>query len=162
MQRIVLLSLGLLLTAFVFNSAYATQILIVTDNGNVFPIANTSSSSATGTGNGNGNGTGNGVIAQIVTTNPKGLVIAGIDSATGNSSSLRPYNKVNTGTFAAGFQTSDSVQKMFIPQINAPYVYSNGILQSSSTPLPNVLSPSSTTILSGSPSSTTSSSGIGI
>src|SRR5579864_7879272 len=106
MKKITLLSLGLLLTAFVFNSAYATQILIVTDNGNVFPIANTlSSSSATGTGNGNGNGTGNGVIAQIVTTNPKGLVIAGIDSATGNSSSLRPYNKVNTGTFAAGFQT---------------------------------------------------------
>ena len=162
MQRIVSLSLGLLLTAFVFNSAYATQILIVTDNGNVFPIANTSSSSAAGTGNGNGNGTGNGVIAQIVTTNPKGLVIAGIDSATGNSSSLRPYNKVNTGTFAAGFQTSDSVQKMYIPQINAPYAYSNGVLQSSSTPLPNILSPSSTTILSGSPSSTTSSSGIGI
>lgn len=162
MQRIALLSLGLLLTAFVFNSACATQILIVTDNGNVFPIANTSSSSATGTGNGNGNGTGNGVVAQIVTTNPKGLVIAGIDSATGNSSSLRPYNKVNTGTFAAGFQTTDSVQKMYIPQINAPYAYSNGVLQSSSTQLPNILSPSTTTILSGSPSSTTSSSGIGI
>ncbi|SMH71242.1 hypothetical protein [Candidatus Nitrosotalea okcheonensis] len=160
MQRIELLSLGLLLAAFVFNSAYATQILIVTDNGNVFPIANTSGSSATGTGN--GNGTGNGVIAQIVTVNPKGSVIAGIDSATGNSSSLRPYNKVDTGTFAAGFQASDPVQKLYIPQMNAPYVYSNGTLQSNSIQLTNILSPSSTVVFSGSPYSTTSSSGISI
>jgi hypothetical protein len=151
--------IALLLTSMVFNDISAYQIQVVTDNGNVFTIQNPTSTT-TGSETGNGNGTGNGISAQIVTIHPQGTVISGIDSVTGNVSSLRPYNKVSTGTFAAGFQTSDMVQKMFIPQVNAQYVYSGGALTQNSTPPPNTLTPATTTVLAGSGSSTTSSSGI--
>ncbi|MDE1839252.1 MAG: hypothetical protein KGH87_04960 [Thaumarchaeota archaeon] len=163
MQKIVLFALGLLFTTFVFNSAFATQIQIVTDNGNVFTVsatANSTNTSASKNSTSNGNGLGTG--AQIVTIKPQGFVIAGTDSTTGNSITLRPYNKVNTGTFAAGFQTSDAVQKMYVPKINSQYVYNNGALQDNAAPQSNVLAPSSTTVLSGSPYRTVSSNGISV
>ncbi|MDE1729124.1 MAG: hypothetical protein KGH81_08120, partial [Thaumarchaeota archaeon] len=141
----------------------ATQIQIVTDNGNIFTVSATANSANSNggknsTGNGNGLGTG----AQIVTIKPQGFVIAGTDNTTGNLITLKPYNKVNTGTFAAGFQTSDVVQKMYVPKINSQYIYNNGALQDNTAPQSNVLAPSSTTVLSGSPHNTVSSNGISI
>ncbi|MGI0059573.1 MAG: hypothetical protein ACREBJ_07370, partial [Nitrosotalea sp.] len=158
MNKFGLFLISLLLIPLVFNGVSAYQIQVVTDNGNVFTIQNPTSSLTAG--DGTGNGTGNGISAYIVTVHPQGTVISGIDSITGNVSSLRPYNKVSTGTFAAGFQTNDTVQKMFIPQINAQYVYSGWTLTQNSTPPPNTLTPVTTTVLAGSGSSTTSSSGI--
>lgn len=153
------------LLALIFNDALAYQIQVVTDNGNVFSIQNQALhmiATGNGTGNGNGTGTGNGIIAQIVTVHPQGIVLSGMDNTVGNQSSLRPYNKVATGTFAAGFQTNDPVQKLYIPKINSQYIYNNGVLQNIVQPQPNILSPISITYLpsfSGG-SETTSSNGL--
>lgn len=132
------------LFVLIFNSAFAYQIQVVTDSGNVFTIQHPLAQ-GNGTGSGNGNGTGNGINAQIVTIHPQGTILAGVDNVIGNPSSLRPYNKVTSGTFAAGFQTSDQVLKMYIPKINSQYVYTNGILQNNAAPLSNILSPISVT-----------------
>ena len=163
MQKIGLLVVTIFLCTVITDDAFATQIQIVTDNGNVFTVSATANStnsngSKNSTSNGNGLGTG----AQIVTIKPQGYVIAGIDSTIGNSITLKPYNKVNTGTFAAGFQTSDPVQKMYVPKINSQYIYNNGALQDNTAPQSNILAPSSTTVLSGSPHNTVSSNGISI
>ncbi len=161
MQKIVLFALGLLLTTFVFNSAFATQIQIVTDNGNIFTVSATANStnsngSKNSTSNGNGLGTG----AQIVTIKPQGTVIAGTDNVVGQPYALIPYNKITSGTFAAGFQNSDDIVKLAVPKMNSQYIYSGGVLIQNSTPQSNTLAPVSTSVLAGSGSATTSSSGI--
>ncbi|MHB8547140.1 MAG: hypothetical protein ACYDAJ_10280, partial [Nitrosotalea sp.] len=163
MQKICLLVVTIFLCTVITGDAFATQIQIVTDNGNVFTVSATANSTNTsGSKNSTSNGNGLGTGAQIVTIKPQGYVIAGTDSITGNSITLKPYNKVNTGTFAAGFQTSDVVQKMYVPKINSQYIYNNGALQDNTAPQSNILAPSSTTVFSGSPHNTVSSNGISV
>lgn len=163
MQKICLIILTLFLsTLIIVNDASATQIQIVTDNGNVFPVQNTASNSTGNTNGsgGNGTGNGNGVGAQIVTVKPLGIVVAGTTNNVGTPFSLIPYNRVTSATFAAGFQNGDNVQKLSIPQINAQYTFSNDQLQQAYTVPQNILSIASTTVLAGSGSATSSSNGI--
>ena len=159
MQKIGLLVATIFLCTLVIDDAFATQIQIVTDNGNVFTVQRTTNSTMSNdTGGGSGNGLGTG--AQIVTIKPQGTVIAGTDNVVGQSYSLIPYNKVTSGTFAAGFQKNDDIVKLVVPKMNSQYIYSGGVLIPNSIPQSNTLAPITTNVLVGSGSTTASSSGI--
>ena len=158
-MQIVLLAVTIFLCTIIINDAFATQIQIVTDNGNVFTVQRTTNSTIlNGTGGGSGNGLGTG--AQIITIKPQGTVIAGTDNVVGQSYSLVPYNKVTSGTFAAGFQKNDNVVKLVVPKMNSQCIYSGGVLIPNPTLQSNTLAPVATNVLAGSGSTTTSSSGI--
>jgi hypothetical protein len=158
-QKIGLLVATIFLCTLVIDDAFATQIQIVTDNGNVFTVQRTTdSTTSNGTGSGSGNGLGTG--AQIVTIKPQGTVIAGTDNVVGQPYSLVPYNRITSGTFAAGFEKSDDIVKLVVPKMNNQYIYSRGTLIPNLTPQSNTLAPVATTVLAGSGSATTSSSGI--
>ena len=144
----------------VVNDAFATQIQIVTDNGNIFTVSATANSTANSNGSGNATSNGNGIVARIVTIHPQGTVVSGIDNVVGQPYDLIPYNKITSGTFAAGFQNSDDVVKLVVPKMNSQYIYSGGVLTQNSTPQSNTLAPITTSVLAGSGSATTSSSGI--
>ncbi len=144
----------------VVNDAFATQIQIVTDNGNIFTVSATANSTANSNGSGNATSNGNGIVARIVTIHPQGTVVSGIDNVVGQPYALIPYNKITSGTFAAGFQNSDDIVKLAVPKMNSQYIYSGGVLIQNSTPQSNTLAPVSTSVLAGSGSATTSSSGI--
>ena len=144
----------------VVNDAFATQIQIVTDNGNIFTVSATANSTANSNGSGNATSNGNGIVARIVTIHPQGTVISGIDNVVGQPYALIPYNKITSGTFAAGFQNSDNIVKLIVPKMNGQYIYSGGVLTQNSTPQSNTLAPITTSVLAGSGSTTTSSNGI--
>ncbi|MEO9307154.1 MAG: hypothetical protein ABI342_02440 [Nitrososphaera sp.] len=159
MQKIGLLVATIFLCTLVIDDAFATQIQIVTDNGNVFTVQRTiNSTTSTSSTSGSGNGLGTG--AQIVTIKPQGTIIAGIDNVVGQPYSLVPYNRITSGTFAAGFQKSDDIVKLIVPKMNSQYIYSNGVLIPNPAPQSNILAPVATTVLAGSGSTTTSSSGM--
>ena len=153
MQKIGLLVATIFLCTLVIDDAFATQIQIVTDNGNIFTVQRTTNSTASnGTSSGSGNGLGTG--AQIVTIKPQGTVIAGTDNVVGQPYSLVPYNKITSGTFAAGFQNSDDIVKLVVPKMNSQYIYSGGVLIPNPTPQLNTLAPVTTNDLKGSGSAT--------
>ncbi|MDC8451590.1 MAG: hypothetical protein KGH99_00940 [Thaumarchaeota archaeon] len=160
MQKTVSIIVALCMLTLVVNDAFATQIQIVTDNGNVFTVSATANSTANSNGSGNATSNGNGIVARIVTIHPQGTVISGIDNVVGQPYTLIPYNKITSGTFAAGFQNNDNVVKLIVPKMNGQYIYSGGVLIQNSTPQSNTLAPVSTSILAGSGSTTLSSSGI--
>lgn len=160
MQKTVSIIVALCMLTLVVNDAFATQIQIVTDNGNIFTVSATANSTANSNGSGNATSNGNGIVARIVTIHPQGTVISGIDNVVGQPYALIPYNKITSGTFAAGFQNSDDIVKLAVPKMNGQYIYSGGVLIQNSTPQSNTLAPVTTNVLAGSGSATTSSSGI--
>ncbi|HET7337837.1 MAG TPA: hypothetical protein VFJ23_08100, partial [Candidatus Nitrosotalea sp.] len=118
MQKTVSIIVALCMLTLVVNDAFATQIQIVTDNGNVFTVSATANSTANSNGSGNATSNGNGIVARIVTIHPQGTVVSGIDNVVGQPYALIPYNKITSGTFAAGFQNSDDIVKLVVPKMN--------------------------------------------
>ncbi|HZS74854.1 MAG TPA: hypothetical protein VFA69_10180 [Candidatus Nitrosotalea sp.] len=141
------------------NDAFATQIQIVTDLGNVFTVQKTSPSN--GTNNGSILGAGLGTAARIQTVQPQGTLVYG-SGYIGTTTPIQPYVSIPSGTdFAALIQNNDSSVSLSMPEFYSTYDYSNGQLVQEPGP-PNILSFTDTKLLSGSVSPTVSSNDVQI
>jgi hypothetical protein len=141
----------------VFNDAFATQLQIVTDLGNVFTVQKTSSSN--GTSNGGALGAGLGTAARIQTVQPQGTLVYG-SGYIGTTTPIQPYVSIPSGTnFAALIQENDSSVSLQVPAFYNTYDYTNGQLIQEPGP-PNILSFTDTKLLGGNLSPTLGSNGI--
>ncbi len=158
MQKLALLFLALMAST-VSNDAFATQIQIVTDLGNVFTVQKTLPSN--GTNNGSVLGAGLGTAARIQTVQPQGTLVYG-SGYLGTTSPIQPYVPIPSGTdFAALIQNNDSSVSLSMPQFYSTYDYSNGQLVQQAGP-PNILSFTDTKLLSGNVSPTVDSDNVQI
>jgi hypothetical protein len=141
------------------NDAFATQIQIVTDLGNVFTAQKASPSN--GTNNGGMLGAGLGTAARIQTVQPQGTLVYG-SGYVGTASPIRPYVSIPSGTsFAALIQNNDNSVSLYMPNFFSTYDYSNGQLVQEAGP-PNILSFTDTKLLSGNVSPTLTSNNVQI
>lgn len=156
MQKLALLFLALMAST-ISNDAFATQIQIVTDLGNVFTVQKTSSSN--GTNNSGSLGAGLGTAARIQTVQPQGTLVYG-SGYIGTTTPIQPYVSIPQGTnFAALIQENDSSVSLSVPAFYNTYDYTNGQLIQEAGP-PNILSFTDTKIQSGNLSPTLDSNGI--
>ncbi|MDE2590948.1 MAG: hypothetical protein KGL95_14930, partial [Patescibacteria group bacterium] len=159
MQKFSLVMLLLVTSSMVFNDAFATQIQIVTDLGNVFTVQKTSLSNGT-----NGSsiaGAGLGTVARIQTVQPQGTLVYG-SGYIGTTTPIQPYVSIPQGTnFAALIQNNDNSVSLPMPEFYATYDYINGRLVQEPGPA-NILSFTDTKMLSGNLSPTLSTNGIQI
>ncbi|MDE1766784.1 MAG: hypothetical protein KGI27_11015 [Thaumarchaeota archaeon] len=159
MQKLALLFLALVAST-IPSDAFATQIQIVTDLGNVFTAQKTPSS-LNSTSNDAVLGAGLGTAARIQTVQPQGTLVYG-SGYIGTTTPIQPYVSIPQGTnFAALIQENDSSISSSMPEFYSTYDYSNGQLVQEPGP-PNILSFTDTKLLSGNVSPTISSNNVQI
>ncbi len=159
MQKLALLLLALMVSTIV-NDAFATQIQIVTDLGNVF-TAQKMSSYLNNTRNDIISGAGLGTAARIQTVQPQGTLVYG-SGYIGTTTPIQPYVLIPQGTnFAALIQNNDSSVSLSMPEFYSTYDYTNGQLVQQAGPA-NILSFTNTKILGGNVSPTLDSSDLQI
>lgn len=135
MNKIAILSILVLVSSNLMVTAFAYQIQIVTDLGNVFTAKNQENAINGTNGPANPLGAGISVAVKMNTYDYSGRVIYGT-SDVGKGVSLVPYVTVPQDTkYAAVIRDTDQVTSIQVPKLQAAYDYSNGAL------IPRALSP---------------------
>ena len=131
-------------------SAYAQQIQIVTDKGNVFNVDASDDAGHDSSSDDNPTISGMGINSRIIQKEYEGVITHG-QGMIGEIVSLKPYHAVDESTDFASIVLKDDLETIHvISDFGAKYRYENDMLQKTSETKPNILSYSQSRTINGS------------